>query len=79
MCVYVCVCVPEVLRASRADVLVQVVPLVFLQSLVAKLHPAGDKLSIRMWRTQAVAVLDLSRLIRVPEIHKNKHTHQLLA
>ena len=52
--------VPEVLRASRTDVLVQVVPLVFLQSLVAKLHPAGHKLSIRMWRTQAVAVLDLS-------------------
>lgn len=62
-------CVPEVLRTSRADVLIQVVPLVFLQSLVAKLHPAGHKLSVGMWRTQAVAVLDLSRLIRVPKTH----------
>lgn len=60
MYMFVCMFVPEVLRASRTDVLVQVVPLVFLQSLVAKLHPAGHKLSIRMWRTQAVAVLDLS-------------------
>ncbi len=51
--------VPEVLRASRTDVLVQVVPLVFLQSLMAELHPAGYKLSIRVWRTQTVAVLDL--------------------
>ena len=72
MCV--CVCVPEVLRASRADVLVQVVPLVFLQSFMAKLHPAGHKLSIRMWRTQAVAVLDLSRLIWVPKTHTQTHT-----
>lgn len=69
---YMCVCVPEVLRASRADVLVQVVPFVFLQSLMAKLHPAGHKLSIRVWRTQAVAVLDLSRLVWVPT---HTHTH----
>lgn len=75
------VCAPEVLGASRADVLVQVVPLVFLQSLVAELHPAGHKLSIRMWRTQAVAVLDLSRLVRVPNACTHTHTHdsQLLA
>lgn len=60
---------PEVLGATRADVLVQVVPLVFLQSLVSKLYPAANKLSIRVRRAQAVAVLDLSRLIRVPETH----------
>ena len=63
---------PEVLRAPRADVLVQVVPLVLLQSLVSKLHPAGDKQSIRMWRTQAVAVLDLGRLVRVPGTEKRR-------
>lgn len=61
---------PEVLRATRADVLVQVVPLVLLQSLVSKLDPAANKLSIRVRRTQAVAVLDLSRLVRVPETHE---------
>lgn len=62
-----CVCVPEVLRASRTDVLVQVVPLVLLQPLVAKLHPAGHKVRIRVRRAEAVAVLDLCRLVRVPE------------
>lgn len=66
------VCTPEVLGASRADVLVQVVPLVFLQSLMAKLHPARHKLSISVWRAQAVAVVDLSRLIWVPKTTEKK-------
>lgn len=66
-------CAPEVLRTSRADVLVQVVPLVFLQSLMTKLHPAGHKLSISVWRAQAVAVGDLSRLIRVPKTTEKKN------
>lgn len=75
MCMCMCVCerAPEVLRASRADVLVQVVPLVFLQSLMAKLHPAGHKLSISVWRAQAVAVVDLSRLIWVPKTTEKKN------
>lgn len=58
---------PEVLRTAGADVLVQVIPLVFLQSLVAELHPRGNKLGVTVGRTQAVAVLDLSCLIRVPK------------
>lgn len=59
--------VPEVLRPSRADVLVEVVPLVFFQPLMSKLNPTGNKLSVGVWRTEAVAVLDLSGLAWVPD------------
>lgn len=52
--------IPEVLRACRANILVQVVPFIFLWSFMAKLNPTGDKLSIDMWRAKAVVVLDMT-------------------
>lgn len=41
---------------------------------MTKLHPAGHKLTIRVRRTQAVAILDLSSLTRVPKIQDHIST-----
>lgn len=34
---------------------------------MGELHPAGDKLGVRVGRAQTVGVVDLSRFIRIPE------------
>lgn len=59
-------CLPKVLRPSRADVLVQVVPLVFFKPFMTKLHPTRHKVTIRVWWTQAVTILDLGSLAWMP-------------
>lgn len=58
---------PEILWTSRADILIQVIPLVLFQSLVGKFYPARDKFRVRVWGAQAVSVVYLSRFIWIPK------------